>query len=70
MNETATSHLQKSKTKSIPIPISISTNKIEVGVYGGRFMSDYDLKQNMFDPTKCSPPNEFLIKLRMRMGKQ
>ena len=28
----------------------------------------YSLKQNLFDPTKRSPPNDFMIKLRMRMG--
>ena len=30
---------------------------------------EYSLKQNLFDPTKSSPPNEFMIKLRMRMNK-
>jgi len=28
----------------------------------------FDLKQNCFDPTKFSPPNEFMIKLYMRMN--
>jgi hypothetical protein len=27
----------------------------------------YDLKQNFFDPSKSSPPNEFMSKLRQRM---
>jgi len=27
----------------------------------------YDLKENTFDPSKCSPPNEFMLKLTMRM---
>jgi hypothetical protein len=27
---------------------------------------EYSLKQNFFDPTKNSPPNEFMIKLYMR----
>jgi hypothetical protein len=30
---------------------------------------EYSLKQNFFDPTKSSPPNEFMIKLQMRMNK-
>jgi hypothetical protein len=30
---------------------------------------EYSLKQNFFDPTKSSPPNEFMIKLHMRMNK-
>jgi hypothetical protein len=29
--------------------------------------SEYSLKQNFFDPSKSSPPNEFMIKLHMRM---
>ena len=28
--------------------------------------SEYSLKQNVFDPSKSSPPNEFMIKLNMR----
>ena len=27
----------------------------------------YDLKENTFDPSKSSPPNEFMLKLSMRM---
>jgi hypothetical protein len=30
---------------------------------------EYSLKQNFFDPSKSSPPNEFMIKLHMRMNK-
>lgn len=29
---------------------------------------EYSLKQNFFDPSKSSPPNEFMAKLRMRMN--
>lgn len=29
---------------------------------------EYSLKQNFFDPTKNSPPNEFMAKLHMRMS--
>jgi hypothetical protein len=28
--------------------------------------NEYSLKQSFFDPTKSSPPNEFMIKLYMR----
>jgi hypothetical protein len=31
--------------------------------------SEYCLKKNFFDPTKSSPPNDFMIKLHMRMSK-
>ena len=30
---------------------------------------EYSLKRNFFDPSKSSPPNEFMLKLRMRMSK-
>ena len=30
---------------------------------------EYSLKQNSFDPFKSSPPNEFMIKLHMRMNR-
>ena len=44
------------KSKSIPIPQT--TTKIQ----------EYELKQNFFDPTKSSPPNEFMLKLRKRVS--
>ena len=30
--------------------------------------TEYSLKQNLIDPTKSSPPNEFMLKLRLRMS--
>ena len=47
---------------SVPIPIQKSpTNQI--------FRDNtYILKQNSFDPTKSSPPNEFMLKLTTRMN--
>jgi hypothetical protein len=32
------------------------------------YKDEYSLKKNCFDPTKMSPPNMFLIKLRERMN--
>jgi hypothetical protein len=29
---------------------------------------EYSLKQNFFDPSKSSPPNEFMLKLHMRIS--
>ena len=29
---------------------------------------EYSLKQNFFDPSKSSPPNDFILKLHMRMN--
>jgi hypothetical protein len=31
-------------------------------------VKEYSLKQNVFDPTKSSPPNEFMLKLKLRMS--
>ena len=28
---------------------------------------EYSLKQNFFDPSKSSPPNNFMVKLQMRV---
>lgn len=28
---------------------------------------EYSLKQNLFDPSKASPPNSFMLNLHMRM---
>jgi hypothetical protein len=29
---------------------------------------EYSLKQNFFDPSKSSPPNEFMLKLYLRVS--
>ena len=44
--------------KSKPLPIKKTSADIK----------QYSLKQNLFDPLKNSPPNEFMIKLHMRMS--
>jgi hypothetical protein len=31
------------------------------------FSTTYSLKQNLFDPSKASPPNGFMLKLHQRM---
>ena len=50
------------KTKIIPIKKSPSTDfNIEDKD------KEYSLKQNIFDPTNFSPPNNFLLKLNMRI---
>ena len=32
------------------------------------FSNNYSLKENMFDPSKMSPPNDFMLNLQKRMG--
>ena len=48
--------------RSIIIPNSPSspTNK--------KVENEYSLKENFFDPSKSSPPNEFMKKLQLRMN--
>lgn len=52
------------KSESIPINKNLTTS-MKVNSPKG----EYSLKQNFFDPSKSSPPNEFMIKLHMRMNK-
>ena len=48
----------KERSKNIPIKnLNTNTN-----------INEYSLKQNMFDPSKSSPPNEFMIKLKKRVS--
>jgi hypothetical protein len=56
------SHVIHERTNIIPIPKNLSPKS------ASRYQTNYSLKQNLFDPTKCSPPNEFMIKLHMRMN--
>ena len=46
-------------SKPILIPQKSPTNK------KGQFrLNEYSLKQNFFDPSKNSPPNDFMLKLQ------
>jgi hypothetical protein len=52
------------KTKPIKI------NKIlknDVQNINKTYLNEFDLKTNCFDPSKFSPPNEFMMKLNIRM---
>ena len=48
------------KSNIIPINQKLNTSNKET--------NEYNLNKNFFDPSKSSPPNEFMIKLRMRMS--
>ena len=50
------------KTNRVEIPQNKMTGVTEI------FSTDYSLKTNCFDPTKGSPPNDFMKKLHMRMS--
>jgi hypothetical protein len=51
--------------RSIYIPIKQNLTTL---FKGQSTKSEYSLKQHFFDPTKSSPPNDFMIKLRKRMS--
>jgi hypothetical protein len=52
------------RTNIVPIFKKISTLMKEIS----DDKIEYSLKQNFFDPSKSSPPNEFMIKLHMRIS--
>ena len=55
----------KEKSVRIPIPIkqTLTTPPKDLSPKG-----EYSLKQFFFDPSKSSPPNDFMIKLQKRMS--
>lgn len=57
-------HFILERSEPILINKKLSTNMKKISPKG-----EYSLKQNFFDPSKSSPPNEFMIKLHMRMNK-
>ena len=61
---TPTKHVIHERSEPIPIKQNLVT-PVKINSPKG----EYSLKQNFFDPTKSSPPNEFMIKLHTRMNK-
>lgn len=59
------SHVIDERSKNIPIPKKLSTLMED---FRNNSKGEYSLKQNFFDPSKSSPPNEFMLKLYMRMS--
>ena len=51
------------RSKIIPIKKNLSTSMKDIS----NIQSQYSLKQSFFDPTKSSPPNDFMLKLQIRM---
>ncbi len=56
-------HVIDERKTSIEIKKNLSTS-MKINSPKG----EYSLKQNFFDPTKSSPPNDFLLKLNMRLS--
>jgi|LauGreDrversion4_1035100.scaffolds.fasta_scaffold81061_2 hypothetical protein len=58
------SNLNLISQKSSIIPITKNNTTLEKI----NKINEYGLKQNCFDPSKSSPPNDFILKLNMRMS--
>jgi hypothetical protein len=56
------SYIIKEKTNLIPIKKNLFIKK------KGEMENCLSLKQNFFDPSKSSPPNEFMLKLQTRIN--
>jgi hypothetical protein len=56
-------HIINERTQIIPIKQNLSTT-----IKNNSPKGEYSLKKNFFDPSKHSPPNNFMIKLNMRMS--
>ena len=54
------------RERSEPIPIK---QNLATSMNINSPKGEYSLKENFFDPSKSSPPNEFMIKLHMRMNR-
>jgi hypothetical protein len=50
--------IYEKKSNIAATPIKINNQKT----------NQYSLKQDTFDPFKCSPPNQFMVNLKMRMS--
>ena len=57
------SHYIDERSSIIPIKKNLSTPE---NVNSPK--SEYSRKQNFFDPSKSSPPNDFMLKLHMRIS--
>jgi len=55
-------HIIHERINIVPIKKNLSTTMKEFSPKG-----EYSLKQHFFDPSKSSPPNDFMIKLQNRM---
>ena len=57
------SHYIDERSSIIPIKKNLTTPENVNSPKG-----EYSRKQNFFDPSKSSPPNEFMLKLHMRIS--
>lgn len=68
MNFCNTKHLEKTNSISMQKKIT-NINKKHINHKNSKPANvEYSLNENLFDPFQSSPPNEFKIKLYMRMS--
>jgi len=53
------------KSKPIKINNKIMGNNLQT--IDNKYYNEFDLKSSCFDPSKFSPPNEFIMKLNIRI---
>ncbi len=58
-------YIIRERSNVIPIERKISS-PVEIT---STLTGEYSLKENVFDPSKSSPPNEFMIKLHRRVDR-
>lgn len=61
---TTSQYVIRERSEPFPIKQNLATS-MKINSPKG----EYSLKKNFFDPSKSSPPNEFMIKLHMRMNR-
>ena len=61
-------YVMNERSNIIPIQNCISTHTINSPTNKKNGAQNYNLHENLFDPTQSSPPNEFMLKLHMRMN--
>lgn len=58
--------------KTQPVPIINEIKKPILKTYSNiktqKELQEYSINEGLFDPSKSSPPNDFLLKLYMRMN--
>jgi hypothetical protein len=59
----STTRVIQERSIYIPIKQNLTTTMKDLSPKG-----EYSLKQHFFDPTKSSPPNDFMIKLQKRIS--
>jgi hypothetical protein len=59
----STTRVIQERSIYIPIKQNLTTSMKDISPKG-----EYSLKQHFFDPTKSSPPNDFMIKLQKRIS--